>query len=35
LFYKEGVIPKQIAIKESVLSSQQYAAITPQRISKK
>ena len=35
LFYKEGVIPKQVAIKESVLSSQQYAAITPQRISKK
>lgn len=35
LFYKEKVIPKQIAIRESVLSSQQYAAITPQRISKK
>lgn len=35
LFYKEGVIPKKVAIKESVLSSQQYAAITPQRISKK
>jgi sulfonate transport system substrate-binding protein len=35
LFYNEKVIPRRIAIKDSVLTSQQYAAITPRRISRK
>ncbi|MBE9057601.1 sulfonate ABC transporter substrate-binding protein [Sphaerospermopsis sp. LEGE 08334] len=33
LFHKEGVIPQKIAVRESFLSSQQYASITPPRLS--
>lgn len=33
LFYAEKIIPKKIDIRQALLTSQQYAAITPQRIS--
>lgn len=35
LFAKEKVIPKPINIKEAMLTSEQYAAITPETISQK
>ncbi|MEH1767519.1 MAG: hypothetical protein V7L27_26595 [Nostoc sp.] len=35
LFAKEKVIPKHISIKEAMLTSEQYAAITPETISQK
>jgi sulfonate transport system substrate-binding protein len=35
LFAKEKVIPKSINIKEAMLTSEQYAAITPETISQK
>jgi len=34
-FYKNGVIPKQVNVKEATLTPQQYAAITPTTISQK
>lgn len=35
LFAKEKVIPKPISIKEAMLTTEQYAAITPETISQK
>lgn len=34
-FAKEKVIPKPISIKEAMLTTEQYAAITPETISQK
>ena len=34
-FYKNGVLPKQVNVKEATLTPQQYAAITPTTISQK
>jgi len=34
-FYKNGVLPKKINVKEATLTPEQYAAITPTTISQK